>query len=120
MATSDSQKKALEGAIRDAWAAVEASEVPEQLIEAAFRESLRALLVVAFGSSTSSPKGAAENGTGLNAKTFEESAPEVSGEPTEAAVLKRVAEETGVSVDKLEQILNVDDGVVKLIGQHSK
>lgn len=121
--TNDEQQK-LTSAIDLAWAAVEASGVPDPVRSAAFSEALRAVLAPV----TSVPEfrrvqqpenaktGRGRTHTSAGDAPADISAPAVA----EAEVLRLVSEETGVSIDSLEQIIVVDDGTVKLIGAHTK
>ncbi|WP_314093983.1 hypothetical protein [Microbacterium foliorum] len=117
--TSDATR-GLSGSIDLAWAAVEASGVPEQMRSAAFSEVLRSVLspapapAPAQAATATLPDAKEANSkatTAADARASDLSEPEV---------LRLVSEGTGVSIVDLEQVIMVDDGVVKLHGVHTK
>lgn len=107
----------LAASIKSAWAAVVDSGVPEHMQELAFREALRASL-----------------GTVTTRHRVDKQTPRLPGKEDEVAddsgdtdstvdegaVYATVAEETGITREKLERVFHVDGGVVKLIGPHGK
>lgn len=106
--------------IKVAWAAVDQSGLPDHMQKTAFTQTLRFILgttsqnsvtgnyAARFAQELKPNKSVAENGD----------APKVS--MAEDEVFQRVFDGTGVPINKLEQVLHIDDGVVKLIGQHTK
>lgn len=120
VATQDSTSSRLSKSMKISWAAVEESGVPDPVQKFAFREALRSLLNTtpqfAGRYDHQPPLTPEEKQTGKASEAASEQPVSV----IEAEVLKLVSEETGVTVDRLEQVFHVDDGVVKLIGQHTK
>lgn len=116
----DSKTK-LAVSIKMAWAAVEESGVPDHVQELAFKEALRSLLCTVPQNTDSAGRGAARSTPQVKTKSGADAGGGDQPTPmTEDNVLQKVLEETGVSVDKLAQVFHIDDGVVKLIGQHTK
>lgn len=108
--------QALSDSIDLAWAAVEASGVPEEMRSAAFSEVLRSVLSPAtMQTATAAPPNAKEASSQASS-----TAGTSSSDMSESEVLRLVSEGTGVSIDDLEQVIMVDDGVVKLHGVHTK
>lgn len=99
-----------------AWAAVVASGVPEELRSAAFSEVLRSVLSPSTTQAATATLPTAEEATSQESVAADTSASDAS----ESEVLRLVSEGTGVSIDDLEQVIMVDDGVVKLHGVHTK
>ncbi len=120
MVAGADQTKVVVAAIKVALAALEESKVPDRLEEAAFRESLRALLGGALMSAAPTLLNKADSTFPTKVPAAEGESAEVTEDRTEADVLQRVAEETGVPVEKLEKVFFVDDGVVKLVGKHTR
>lgn len=117
----DTEAETLAVPIRRAWKAVEESGVPSQVQEVAFTEVLRSLL-----GTKSQRTSSAEQLEPLlsHAEIIDNKSITLDGAsssfPSEDDVVQKVCAEAGVDVEKLEQIFHVDDGVVKLIGQHTK
>lgn len=103
--------------IKIAWTAVEESGVPEHMQKLAFQEALRSLLgtvpqAAPIQKPTRPMRGGGEKQTGE----------EGGGAATtvdEDAVIAAVAEHTGVSTEKLERVFHLDNGVVKILVNHS-
>lgn len=115
----DSETK-LAVSMKTAWAAVEESGVPDRAQELAFKEALRSLL-------NGAPKNADSTGSSeIQSKPQAKVNVDDVGNsfqpfPTvESKVFQNVFEETRIPIDKLEQVFHIDDGVVKLIGQHTE
>lgn len=107
--------------IKAAWAVVEESEVPNHVQELAFKEALRTLL----GTIPKSTSSAGNHGAFSTPQVNTNGDPDTVGDDqltlqTDESVLLRVFEETGVPLDKLEQVFYVDDGVIKRIGQYTR
>lgn len=116
----DSKAK-LAVSIKMAWAAVEESGVPDQVQKLAFKEALRSLLGIAPLNTNSAGRSGARSTPQVKTKSDDDTGG--CDQPvsiTEDNVLRKVFEETDIPIDKLEQVFHVDDGVVKLIGQHTK
>ena len=101
--------------IKETWAAVEESGIPDHVQELAFRETLRAVLGTARPSTAASAT-AAQPPSGATSGSSEG---EGRASFDEQAVIAAVADHTGVSVGKLEQLFHLDNGVVKLSVNHS-
>lgn len=106
--------------IRAAWAAVEASGVPDHMQELAFKEGLRALLGTnqpALQQVKQTPKFPGGGGGG------KQSPADDGGDGATAAdeetVIAALVEHTGVPAEKLEKVFHVDTGVVRLLVNHN-
>jgi hypothetical protein len=109
--------------LKQAWDAVEAANLPSEIQAVAFREAVRLMSPAeaasagahtqggtarsggsggAGGSGSGSSKGATGSGS-ANAITVDE-----------AEIYARVAEQTGVDREKLEELVHLDDGVLKI------
>lgn len=89
------------------------AELPEGVKEIAFREVLRFMLI---GSEPVGKPRFNPRSTGVGAGTVSGQGVDSSGvEVDEAEVFAKVEHETGVSADKLERILMIDDGVIKMV-----
>ena len=111
----------LSESIKTAWKAVQDSGIPEHVQELAFKEALRLLLGAAVPAvpavpSSASPKTPASGGNTGSSGDIDGDDSDIS----EGEVMSAVAEETGVSVEKLEQIFHIDQGVVKLTGPSTR
>jgi hypothetical protein len=99
--------------LKQAWAAVEDASLPEKLHEAAFREAVRLLApapvvaVSAAGVQRVGKPGGTDGGAG---GTNGDSGITVSEED----IYDRVVAQTGVDRVKLEQVVHLDDGVLKV------
>jgi hypothetical protein len=103
-------------AINNSWSSVQESKIPEHLHEAAFREGLRSLLAPAQGGDERPLPRRDAKPSGESAGSSDETPVGVN----EADVIRKVAEETGVPSEKLERVFHIDDGAIKLIGQHTR
>lgn len=109
--------------LKTAWAAVEAAGLPKEIHEAAFREAIRLLSPVPSGSAHAGNAGAGKPGrAGGGAAAGHTSASRSGGSTVsggditvrEDDLLAKVASQTGVPQEKLEQLIHVDDGVLKI------
>jgi hypothetical protein len=104
--------------IRTAWTAVEESGVPEHMQELAFKEALRSLLGTAPQAAPgqqSKLKRSDDGGEPTGDDDGEGAPPTVD----EHAVIAAVSEHTGVAVEKLDRVFHLDNGVVKILVNHS-
>jgi hypothetical protein len=101
--------------LRKAWAAVEESGVPEQVHEVAFREAVRLLAPSATAAPLvpAAPLSGAPGGAGGGAATDGPADPAETA-ALEAEIYDKVASQTGVSRDKLEQVVHLDGDVLKV------
>lgn len=107
--------------VRKAWAAVEEAGVPGQVQEVAFTEVLRSLLGTKTQRASSAEQYESQPSHAESAREDSNAPEEASSSiPSEEDIFQTVSAETGVDVEKLEQIFLVDDEVVKLVGQHTK
>ncbi|TFB90458.1 hypothetical protein E3O44_02260 [Cryobacterium algoricola] len=107
--------------INVAWSSVKESGVPDHMQGRAFTEALRSTLnsvqhATATGHGLGTPSVSREEPDGRKA----ESGGEQEAPIPEEVVFRRVSDETGIPVDKLLLVFHIDDGAVKLIGQHTK
>lgn len=110
--------------LKRAWTAVEGAGLPEKIHEAAFREAVRLLVptqvvaatpAAAPRTSGQTGKSGATNGSsgsgsiagGSNGDAFQVT-------EDEDAILDKVALQTGVSREKLEELVHLDGGVLKV------
>lgn len=110
--------------LKKAWTAVEVAGLPKNIQEVAFREAVRLLvpaqIVAAAPAAALSASGQAgksgatgeSNGSGANAGVSNGNEPKIT-EP-ESAILDEVKQHTGVSREKLEELVHLDDGVLKV------
>lgn len=104
--------------IKAAWSAVEESGVPEHMQKLAFQEALRSLLGTIPHAGTVQKPTQPTNGGGGGKQAGEES-DGPSATVDEDAVIAAVAEHTGVPAEKLERVFHLDNGVVKVLVNHS-
>ncbi len=109
----------LSASVRAAWAAVADADLPDEMQKIAFKEALRAALGSSAPRDSVAPQRTSHNGSQSSSGVRDDSTPEVST-VAEAEVLGKVSEGTGVPVEDLEQVLNIDNGTVKLLGLHTK
>lgn len=105
--------------IEAAWAAVEASGVPDHMQELAFKEALRALLgpsQPALQQVKQTPKPPSGGGGKQSSADDGGDGATVADEET---VIAALVEHTGVPAEKLEKVFHVDTGVVKLLVNHN-
>lgn len=102
--------------LKRAWAAVEQAGLPKEIHQVAFCEAVR-LIVPAAASATRSTTG----GTGRSPSAERDSdsnggASNGDGKitATEDGVYDKVVAQTGVDRDKLEQVVHLDDGALKV------
>ena len=100
--------------IKDAWAAVEESGIPEHMQELAFREALRSSL--APSGHPAVPNGRPHTEAAGRANTERPGDEMIVNEST---VMAAVSEHTSVPVEKLEKVFHLDDGVIKILINHS-
>jgi hypothetical protein len=110
--------------LKKAWAAVEEAGLPETIQEAAFREAVRLLapapVMVPAGSGRVGRPGQTGGGSGGlptgSSSTDGGTSTADSGDITlpENELLAKVATQTNVAQEKLEELVHVDDGVLKI------
>ena len=93
--------------VKEAWANVNEADLPESMKEAAFREVLRSML--AGAEPVGKPRYLAPK---MSIKP--EGDPDRT-EIDEAEMVNAVCHATGADADKLERLVMVDDGVIKLV-----
>lgn len=101
--------------LKKAWAAVEDAGLPEKIQEAAFREAVRLLVpaqVVAAGQTGKSGAASGSTGSGSSGKVSNGDGSKIT--QTESTILDKVEQHTGVSRDKLEDLVHLDDGVLRV------
>lgn len=102
--------------LKKAWAAVEDAGLPEQIHEVAFREAVRLLvpLPVASAQGVVAPRvGKAGGVSGVGSEGG--GGPNGGGiKVSEEEIYERVAAQTGVARDKLEQVVHLDGEVLKV------
>jgi hypothetical protein len=99
--------------IKEAWSAVTEAGLPDVVKETAFREVLRFMLTGSgpVGKPRFNPRSTGSEGGTVSSQGGDSGTVEVD----EAEVFAKVEHETGVSAEKLERILMIDDGVIKMI-----
>lgn len=104
--------------IKQAWAAVQAADLPESIQAAAFRETMRMMSPQVYASPQERPhppgglagkERAAQNGTGAAVDGSE-----FGVGVSEAEIYSRVAMSTGVDRSKLEQLVHLDGDTIKI------
>ncbi|MFJ9317236.1 hypothetical protein ACIRN4_23820 [Pimelobacter simplex] len=116
--------------LKKAWTAVEDAGLPEKIQEVAFREAVRLLVptqVVAAAPAAAAPAAAAPRTAGQTGKSGAASGATGSGSSGggsngdgskitegESTILDKVEQHTGVSREKLEELVHLDDGVLKV------
>jgi hypothetical protein len=110
--------------LKKAWTAVEDAGLPEKMHEIAFREAVRLLAPVQVvaappAAATHTSGRAAESGvkgvstgSGTNGGGSSGDGPKIT--EAESAVVDKVEQHTGVSREKLEELVHLDDGVLKV------
>lgn len=110
--------------LKKAWTAVEDAGLPEKIQEVAFREAVR-LLVPAQGVATAPAAAPNTSGeTGKSPHTTGSTASGTSGGASngtgpkiteaESTILDKVEQQTDVSRAKLEELVHLDDGILKV------
>lgn len=108
--------------LRAAWAAVEDADLPETVHEAAFREAVRMLAPTPPAAAHSAPAAAAaarigrpgSGGSGSSSGGGGSIDSEGKITQTEDAIFAKVAAQTGADRSKLEEIVHLDDGALKV------
>jgi hypothetical protein len=110
--------------LKKAWAAVEDAGLPEKIQEVAFREAVRLLVptqVVAAApavaprtSGQTGKSGATSGSTGSGMSGGGSSGEGSKITQAESTILDKVEQHTGVSREKLEELLHLDEGVLKV------
>jgi len=110
--------------IKTAWAAVEESGVPDHMQELAFKEALRVLLGTTtqpvqqqIKQTPKPPGGGGGGGGGKRAPADDDGDGATAAD--EETVIAALVEHTGVPAEKLEKVFHLDNGVVKLLVNHS-
>lgn len=108
--------------IKSAWAAVEESGVPEHMQELAFREALRSMLGTVPQTAPvreSKPRSRTDSDRGSG--PMQTGGEDDGGSATidEDAVVAALSEHTGVPTEKLERVFHLDNGVVKILLNHT-
>jgi hypothetical protein len=109
--------------LKKAWTAVEDAGLPERIQEAAFREAMRLLIPTQVeAASAAAPRASGQ--TGKPGATSGASGSGSSGgggngdvskiTEAESTILGKVEQNTGVSREKLEELVHLDDGVLKV------
>lgn len=100
--------------LKQAWAAVEEADLPEEIHEVAFREAIRLLVPVQIaapvGATIPGKSSPGHTGTAGSDTTGGEAAVSVS----EDQIYERVVAHTGVARDRLEQVVHLDGDVLKV------
>lgn len=105
--------------IKTAWTAVEESGVPEHMQKLAFQEALRSLLgTVPQAGPVQKAKQPKPGGGGGGKQTGDDDGGGAAS-VDEDAVIAAVAEHTGVPAEKLERVFHLDNGVVKILLNHT-
>lgn len=110
--------------LKQAWTAVEDAGLPEKIQEVAFREAVRLLVptpvvaaapAAAPGTSSQTRKSGATSGSaGSGASGGASNGDRSKITEAESAILDKVEQHTGVSREKLEELVHLDDGVLKV------
>jgi len=109
--------------LKSAWAAVEEAGLPEQIQQVAFREAVRLLVpsqVLAVPTATGSTSGQAGNSQMMNGFVESSASRGAASDDglkiaeAESVILDRVERQTGVSRAKLDDLVYLDDGVLKI------
>ena len=112
--------------LKKAWAAVEDARLPDKIHEVAFREAVRLLVpapAVAAAPAAAAPRVSGQTGksgsAGGAASTGGSGGGGSNGDGSkiteaEDAILDKVETHTGVSREKLEELVHLDDGVLKV------
>ena len=103
--------------LRNAWAAVEAAHLPEEIKPIAFKEAVRILSPVesAPPASPKVPLATDRSANRGDAAANDAGEPDTApNAPDERAVLDRVAAQTGANRAKLEHLIYLDEGVVRI------
>lgn len=110
--------------LKKAWTAVEDAGLPEKIQEVAFREAVRLLVptqVVATapaaapstsGETRKSAQTTASTGSGTSGGGSNGDGSKIT--EAESTILDKVEQHTGVSRSKLEELVHLDDGVLKV------
>lgn len=109
--------------LNKAWTAVEDAGLPEKIQEAAFREAVRLLVptqVMAAAPAAASRTGqtgesdaaSGSTGSGSSGGGSNSDGPKIT--VAESTILDKVEQHTGVSRDKLEELVHLDDGVLRV------
>jgi hypothetical protein len=102
--------------LKEAWAAVEKASLPDKIHEVAFREAVRLVSppVGAAAGGKSGRAGKSAAGGGGTGNTSGSSATEGSIQMSEDELLAKVVEQTGADQAKLEALVYLDEGVLKI------
>ncbi|RCK70762.1 hypothetical protein DT076_05015 [Desertihabitans brevis] len=110
--------------LKKAWTAVEDAGLPEKIQEVAFREAVRLLVPtqVVAAASPAAPRtsgqteksGATSGSTGSGVSGGGSNGDGAKIAEAEDTILDKVAQHTGVSREKLEELVHLDDGVLKV------
>ncbi|WP_101653124.1 hypothetical protein [Brevibacterium ihuae] len=110
--------------LKKAWTAVEDAGLPENIQGVAFREAVRLLVPTQGGaaapaaaprtSGQSGKSGATSGSTGSGASGGGSNGDGSKITEAESTILDKVEQHTGVSREKLEELVHLDDGVLKV------
>jgi hypothetical protein len=110
--------------LKKAWTAVEDAGLPEKIQEAAFREAVRLLVPIQVVAAAPAVESRTPGQTGKSGATSGATGSGSSGGGTngdgskiteaEDAILDKVEQHTGVPRAKLEELVHLDDGVLKV------
>jgi hypothetical protein len=99
--------------VQEAWNSVMEAQLPEEVRQIAFREVLRFMLVGPDPDAKTrlNPRSKSAGSGAVIHKDGDGNNVDVD----EAEVFAKIEHETGVSADKLERVVMIDDGVIKMV-----
>jgi hypothetical protein len=110
--------------LKKAWTAVEDAGLPEKIQEVAFREAVRLLVPTQVVAAAPASAPSSSGQTGKSAQTSGSTGSGTSGggsngdgskiTEAESTILDKVEQHTAVSRAKLEELVHLDDGVLKV------
>lgn len=102
--------------LRKAWAAVKEARLPEEIHEVAFREAVRLMVSspTSPGARHAGEPGGNGNWAAAGGKPGESSNGEGGITVTEEEIYDRVVAQADIERDKLEQLVDLDDGVLRI------
>lgn len=106
--------------LKEAWSAVEDADLPEKIHETAFREAMR-LIAPSVNAAPEQPGRAGKSGGGSDGGSGSKGSGSESGGQSEGSIsmseadlVEKVATGTGADADMLENLIHLDDGVLRL------